>query len=105
MSENALVPSQVDDLETFKEEGVELSPDYWTPTEEGESRRAYFMGVATRMFPDHNDPDTYVQLPCAMFCRKVGGVVEVFAPDERRDLLEKGPPGIEVTRHRACLDH
>ena len=34
-----------------------------------------------------------------------GGVVEVFAPDERRDLLEKGPPGIEVTRHRACLDH
>ena len=33
------------------------------------------------------------------------GVVEILAPDERREIGEKPPPEVEIARRRARLDH
>ncbi len=93
----SLIPSSVDNLDTYEPTGLELAPSYWTPQEPGETRRAFFMGITTRAFPDQNEPDQHVELPCAMFCSKVNGVVQVFANASKRLLgvmesQEEGKP-------------
>ena len=46
---------------------ADMSAEYWTPTDEGETRRAFFFGIQSREMPAHDDPKKLVTLPAAVF--------------------------------------
>src|SRR6056297_3143713 len=62
-----ILRKDVPSLDAYEVESVDLNDEYWTPIEEGEVRRMFFMGVRLRSVPAHNDGDTEVELPCAVF--------------------------------------
>ena len=57
----------VPSLEAYEVASCDLAVEYWSPEEDGESRRMLFAGVKSQMVPDHNDPDRMVDLQCALF--------------------------------------
>jgi hypothetical protein len=65
MSELILPPSNVD-LETLEVASVDLSQEYWTPTEVGEKKRMIFAGVSERVVLDQKTSEE-ILLPCAVF--------------------------------------
>ena len=46
---------------------ADMSAEYWTPTDDGETRRAFFVGIQSRDMPAHDDPKKLVTLPAAVF--------------------------------------
>ena len=58
---------EIPNLEEFEVASVDLSYEYWTPEEEGECRRMFFMGIQPMDVPDHQDADKHVSLDCAVF--------------------------------------
>ena len=46
---------------------ADMSAEYWTPTDAGETRRAFFFGIQSREMPAHDDPKKLVTLPAAVF--------------------------------------
>lgn len=93
------------DLNTdFEVESVDLSAEYWSPTETGEKRRMFFMGIENRTAPDHNDPEKEVELPCAVFVLRgddgefravINGSKRLVAAFEN-SALDRGKP-VQVT--------
>ena len=46
---------------------ADMSAEYWTPINDGETRRAFFVGIQSRDMPAHDDPQKIVALPAAVF--------------------------------------
>lgn len=58
---------ELEPLDDYEPVGLALGFDYWTPETPGESRKAYFAGLATRTVPSADDPQEMVELECALF--------------------------------------
>lgn len=65
MSNDLILPPTELDLESLEVASVDLSQDYWSPTEEGEKKRMYFSGLAERIVLDKDKKE--ILLKCAMF--------------------------------------
>lgn len=59
--------SELEPLTEYEPVGLALGFEYWTPEKQGESRKAYFAGLATRTIPSADDPKKMVELECALF--------------------------------------
>ena len=59
-------------LDDYVPASVDLSSDYWTPTESGEKRRMVFWGVEKRLVPSQDDPAKTVELECCIFLEPQG---------------------------------
>ena len=93
------------DLESdFEPSTIDLSGEYWTPTNEGEVRRLVFVGIEERSAPDHNDPEKDVLLPSAVFIEpnSEGSHKTVFNASKRllavfeNNEIERGQP-VQIT--------
>lgn len=65
MSELILPPTDLD-LESLEVASVDLSQEYWTPSDVGEKKRMIFAGVAERIVLDQKTSEE-ILLPCAVF--------------------------------------
>ena len=75
---NEIIPASVPDLDTYVAASVELAPEYWSPSEEGEMRRAVFVGCSTMAMPSADDPTVLIDLMCARFVYRVGDMAVTF---------------------------
>ena len=82
---------------------VDLSEEYWSPKDAGESKRMIFVGIEPRMAPDHSDKTKSVELPCAVFIEPlasgpatvINGSVRLKAIFENNDIATGTP--VQVT--------
>lgn len=63
---------KIGDLKKFKVVSADLSSEYWSPKEVGETRLMVFLGIEDREAPDFNDPNKKVTLETAVFAEPVG---------------------------------
>lgn len=63
-----IVPTSVpSDLATYEVASCDLSFEYWTPENVGESRRMVYVETTVRSVPDHKNEEVSVDLPVAVF--------------------------------------
>ncbi len=65
MTDIILPPIELD-LESLEVASVDLSQEYWTPSEVGEKKRMIFAGVSERVVLDQKTNEE-ILLPCAVF--------------------------------------
>lgn len=96
------IVGNIPDLSGYEASGADLCPDYWTPSEVGESKRLVFVGIEMRAVPSQDDPNITVDLECAVFIEP-GDPHIVLANGSKRlvgvfenSKVESGTP-VEVT--------
>lgn len=95
-----IVPNSVPtDLASYEVSSCDLSFEYWTPENVGESRRMVYVEIAMRSVPDHNNDDVSVDLPVAVFLYPSADGVKTVVNGSKRliavfenSAIESGTP-------------
>ena len=103
MNSQLSVIQNVPELDNYEPAGLDMCPEYWTPEQEGESRRMAFVCVAPRRMQSADNPDDYIELECAIFVQPVGAAHRLVANGSKRlvgvfegDAVAPGTP-FEIT--------
>lgn len=98
-----LDPTDMDALDNAQEAPVDLTQEYWTPENIGESRRMVFTGIHDRDIIDSETGELERTLPCAFFLYKDGEDVKTVCQGSKRLVgafengkIKKGAP-VSVT--------
>ncbi len=75
---------EMPDLETAKVLPLDLSSEYWTPINIGESKRLIFVKIEIQQVQDMNDPSVVLDLPCAFFLEKTADGVKQIRNGSKR---------------------
>ncbi|MCP1384869.1 hypothetical protein [Runella salmonicolor] len=89
---------EMPNLENAEVLQLDLSSEYWSPLNAGESKRVLFVKIEETLVQDVNDANVVISLPCAFFLEKdANGVKQVRNGSKRLvAALENVPQGIPL---------
>jgi hypothetical protein len=81
---DVMTMTEMPDLENAQVLPLDLSSEYWTPVNAGESKRLIFIKIENTQVQDITDPSVILDLPCVYFLEKTDEGVKQIRNGSKR---------------------